>query len=276
MAQRIFALTTYLFRRLLYSLTGLLYVLATLAFWRVLFDPTQGTPELSYYTLVIGLFGAAFTFLVTLSIAGRANQAANYPLLARLPSRVEHLAAVLAASLLFALLLQLLLAVLALFRGPSLATVQALEIPPLWLAVDILAAVLALHASDLVTAGWSRVVLFSVLALFLFGKSLEGGPTSWAAQRAMAAGGWFLGHDLVAFGDMFSALGRWLSSGGSAAMDQLFGLPFWPLEAITEGVRSGAFSSAQALAPAILLLYAAVLFILAADLFASKDLFLTE
>ncbi len=276
MAQRIFTLTIYLFRSLLFSLAGLLYVVGTLVIWRVLFDPGQGTPELSYYTLVIGLFGAGVTFLVTLSVAGRAYRAANYPLLARLPSRVEHLAAVLAASLLFALLLQLLLALLGLFRGPSLATIQALEIPPLWLAVDILAAVLALHASELVTAGWSRVALFGLLAFFLFGRSLEGGPTSWAAQRALAAGAWFLNRDLVALGDLFSALGRWLSGGGSAVMDQLFGLPFWPFEAMTGAIRSGAFTSAQALAPAILLLYAAVLFLLAADLFASKDLFLTE
>lgn len=276
MAQRIFTLTIYLFRSLLYSLPGLLYILATLVLWRVLFDPTQGTPELSYYTLVIGLFGAGVTFLVTLSVAGRAYRAANYPLLARLPSRVEHLTAVLGASLLFAVLLQLLLALLALFRGPSLATVQALEIPPLWLAVDILAAVLALHASDLVTTGWSRVFLYSLLALFLFGRSLEGGPTSWAAQRAMAAAGWFLGHNLLGFSDLFMGIGRWLSSAGNSVVDQLFGLPFWPFEAMTEAIRSGAFTSAQALAPAILLLYAAVLFILAADLFASKDLFLTE
>ena len=47
MAQRIFTLTIYLFRSLLYSLPGLLYILATLVLWRVLFDPTQGTPELS-------------------------------------------------------------------------------------------------------------------------------------------------------------------------------------------------------------------------------------
>lgn len=276
MAQRILTLTIYLFRSLLFSLAGMFYLLATLVVWRVLFDPTQGTPELSYYTLVIGLFGAGVTFLATLSVAGRAYRAHNYPLLARLPSRVEHLAAVLSASLLFALLTQLLLALLGLFRGPSLATIHVLEIPPLWLAVDILAAVLALHASDLVTAGWSRVYLFSFLAVFLFGQSLEGGPTSWIAQRALAAGRWFLTHDLVAFSDLFNTLGRWLSNSGGAVVDQLFRVPFWPFEAMTAAIRSGGFTNAQALAPAILLLYATILFMLAADLFASKDLFLTE
>lgn len=276
MAQRILTLTIYLFRSLLFSLAGVFYLLGTLVVWRVLFDPTQGTPELSYYTLVIGLFGGGVTFLATLSVAGRAYQAYNYPLLARLPSRVEHLAAVLSASLLFALLSQLLLALLGLFRGPSLATIHVLEIPPLWLAVDILAAVLALHASDLVTAGWSRVYLFSLVAVFLFGQSLEGGPTIWVAQRALAAGRWFLSHDLVAFSDLFNALGRWLSSSGGAVVDQLLRVPFWPFEAMTDAIRSGGFTSAQALAPAILLLYATILFMLAADLFASKDLFLTE
>jgi hypothetical protein len=276
MAQRILTLTFYLFRGLLFSLPAILYFLAALVLWRVFFDPTQRTPELSYYTLVIGLFGAGITFLVTLSVAGRAHLAANYPLLARLPSRVEHLVAVLGASLLFALVVQLFLALLGLFRGPSLATIRVLEIPPLWLAVDILAAVLALHASDLVTAGWSRVYLFSLLALFLFGRSLEGGPAGWIAQGAMTLGQWFLGRNLIAVSDLFNALGRWLSSSGSAVLDQLFGIPFWPFQAMTEAIRSGSFSSSQALAPAILLLYATILFVLAADLFAGKDLFFTE
>ena len=104
---------------------------------------------------------------------------------------------------------------------------------------------------DLVTTGWSRVFLYSLLALFLFGRSLEGGPTSWAAQRAMAAAGWFLGHNLLGFSDLFMGIGRWLSSAGNSVVDQLFGLPFWPFEAMTDAIRSGAFTSAQALAPAI-------------------------
>jgi hypothetical protein len=276
MAQRILTITAYLFRSLLFSLAGIFYVLLALVFWRIFFDPAQPTPELSYYVLVIGLFGAGTTFLITLSIASRAYRAVNYPLLARLPSRVEHLAAVLAAALLFANLLQLLVAVLATYHGPSLTVAGTIEIPPLWLAVDILAAVLALHASDLVAAGWSRVYLFTLIALFLFGQALEGGPASWLAERAATAGRWFLRQNLVALSDLASSIGGWLSGGGGSVLDRLLGLPFWPFRSMIDAVRAGGFELTEALAPAILLLYATILFMLAADLFANKDLFLTE
>jgi hypothetical protein len=276
MAQRIITIASFLFRTLLFSLGGTMYVLLALVFWRIFFDPRQSTPELSYYTLVIGLFGGAITFLVTLAVAGRAYRATNYPLLARLPSRVEHLTAVLCASLLFSLLLQFFVALLATYNGPSLLTARLLEIPPVWLAVDILAAVLALHASDLVAAGWSRVYVFTLLAVFLFGQGLERGTASWLSARLADASRWFIGHDLVVFSDLASSFARWLSGSGSSTLDSLFSLPFWPIQAIAEAVQSGSFAPGQALAPAILLLYATILFMLAADLFANKDLFLTE
>lgn len=276
MAQRIITITIYLFRSLLFSLAGVFYILIALVFWRVFFDPRQSTPELPYYMLVTALFGAAITFLVTLSVAGRAYRATNYPLLARLPSRVEHLTGVLSAALLFSLLLQMLVALLATYHGPPLLTVRTLEIPPIWLAVDILAAVLALHASDLVAAGWSRVYLYTLLAIFLFGQGLEGGAATWLAARLAGAARWFMGQNLIVFSDLANTLASWFGGSGSEVLDRLFSLPFWPVHAIAGAVQSGGFAPAQALAPAILLLYATILFMLAADLFANKDLFLTE
>lgn len=276
MAQRILTIIGYLFRSLLFSLAGIFYILLALVYWRLFFDPAQTTPEPSYYILVIGLFGAVVTFLITLSIAARAYRAVNYPLLARLPSRVEHLAAVLGAALLFATLLQLLVAVLATYHGPVFTVAGAIEIPPLWLAVDILAAVLALHASDLVTAGWSRVYLFTLIALFLFGQALDGGPASWLAERAATAGRWFLRQHLVVFSDLANTISIWLTGTGGGVLDRLLGLPFWPFHSMIDAVRAGGFALGEALAPAILLLYATILFMLAADLFANKDLFLTE
>jgi hypothetical protein len=276
MAQRILTVTAYLFRSLLFSLAGVFYVLLALVFWRLFFDPSQSTPEPSYYVLVLGLFGAVSTFLITLSIASRAYRAVNYPLLARLPSRVEHLTAVLFASLLYAFLLQLLLALLATFRGPSLTLAHIVEIPPLWLAIDILVAVLALHASDLVTAGWSRVYLYTALAVFLFGQALEGGASSWLAARFLGAGRWFLQRNLVAFSDLAQTIAGWLTGTMGAVFDRFIELPFWPFRAMIDAVREGRFTLTESLAPAILLLYATILFMLAADLFANKDLFLTE
>src|SRR5690606_33198439 len=122
-------------------------------------------PDADYYILVIMLFGAALSFLVTLATAGLANRALNLPLLARLPSRVEYLAAVFFASLAVAVLLQLLLALLALWGRPELADGRYLDIPPIWLSVDIVASALALHASELTVHGWSRVWVYGGIAL---------------------------------------------------------------------------------------------------------------
>ena len=112
MIRRIFVLSAYLFRSLLFSLSGLLYILLALAFYRIFFDPSQQTPDADYYTLVLGLFGIVFVFLVTLSVAGRANKAIHLPLIVRVPSRVEYLTSVTLAALAFSLVIQFLIVLL--------------------------------------------------------------------------------------------------------------------------------------------------------------------
>ena len=82
-------------------------------------------------------------------MAARANEAAHYPLIVRLPSKVEFLTAVLLSTLITTIFLQLLVALLALVGGPNMSLGRVLEIPPIWIAVNVLAAVLAMHASDL-------------------------------------------------------------------------------------------------------------------------------
>ena len=276
MARRIFTLTRYLFRSLSFSLAGVLYILVALAFWRIFFDPEQGTPDAAYYIMVIGLFGAALSFLVTLSIAARAHSAVNYPLLVRLSSRVEHLTAVLISSLLFSGLLQLLVGILAVYRGPALTSGQILEIPPIWVAANILAITLALHASDLVTAGWSRVAVYGLLAVFLFGQELDSVGNSWLGERLGRTGGWFYQRGWMLPGNLLNRFSLWLDESGVSALAEIFELAFWPFHALTAAVQAGQFRPVQALAPAILLLYATALFLLAAEFFASKDLFLFE
>ncbi|MFN2221428.1 MAG: hypothetical protein ACK2UH_02675, partial [Candidatus Promineifilaceae bacterium] len=169
MIARIFALSRYLLRSLLLSLAGFLYILLALVFYIIFFDPRQQTPDLDYFILLLGLFGMAFSFIVTLSVAARANQAVHYPLIVKLPSRIEYLSAVFIASLIYGFIMQLVVAGVALVaNGPDITIRQALEIPPLWIAGDILLVVVALHASDLVARGWSRVYVFSVLGLLLY------------------------------------------------------------------------------------------------------------
>lgn len=275
MIQRILALAGYLIRSLTFSLSGVLYIIMALIYYFVMFQ--QRTPEVAYFTLAVGVFGGVATFLVTLSLAARANQAASYPLIVRLPSRVEYLTAVFLAAVFFATLLQLLVALLALLRnGPALSLLQAIEIPPVWLAVSILAATLALHASDFVTEGWSRVYLFGLLALLLFSQDGNGTLTRWLAELVRTFSNWAMRQELPGISRPLGALSTWLANQGSQTLGEMVGLVFWPFRAITEAAISGNYSRAQAFAPALLLLYATFLFLLAADLFAGKDLYFTE
>lgn len=275
MIQRLTTLCGYLTFRIAFSLSGLLYLIGTLVYYWLAFQ--QPSPEPSYFILVVGLFGAVVTFLLTLSLAARANEAVNFPLLVRLPSRIEYLTAVFLTALVLGLLLQLLMAVLALLRhGPDLSLGLAVEIPPIWLALNVLAAVFALHASELVTAGWSRVYLYGTLATLLFLQGSHAAVTSWLSDRFFTIANNMNQVWLAPVSRAFRQTGIWLNGVGGEWVERLVSFVFWPLQAITEGVASGQFSRAQALAPAVLLLYAAIIFMLAADLFANKDLHLHE
>lgn len=273
MIQRVATLTNYFVKTVLVSLTGVFYLLLTLAFWYLLFNPGQQTPDVAYYQLLIGVFGAAIAFLVTLSVAVRANDAQHYPLLVRLKSRVEFVTAVLLSSLIIALFYQLLLMVLGLINGPSLTLGALLEIPPIWLAPMILMAVLALHASDFITIGWSRIYVFGILAIFLFGQGLK---NESLASFATSLSRYAINQGWVEISTSMENYANTLSQTDENMLSRLFGFVFWPFQALADGITNGYFSANQALAPAILLLYATVLFLLAVDLFANKDLEFTE
>ena len=277
MNQRVRAITGYLFKSLLFSLAGLLYILVALAFYYVLFAPGQRTPDGDYYFLVIGIFGAALSFLVTLSVSSRANKAEHFPFLVRLPSRVEYLSAVMLAALLFALLVELAIALLALvINGPALGYHDLLVILPVWLTADLLFVVLALHATDLVTLGWSRVYVFGILGILLYLQSGNALIKDWLSGAFRDLGSALLSQGIDGLSAIAFDISGWLATNGANFLDQLFSIVFWPFSAIANAAVNGSFTLAQALAPAILLLYATGLFILAASFFARKDLFLTE
>lgn len=278
MNQRITALTTYFLRSLTYSLTGAIYLISGIAYWAIMFPPGQTTPEPSYYVLVLAAFGAVITFLATLTISSKANQSANVAWIVRLPSRIEYLTAVFLAAMIFAFSLQVLIAVLALFRGPDLTFMVILQIPPIWISLNILTAVLALHATDFVASGWSRVYLFGLIAIFLFGQSLSSvsNSSSWLIIQINALSRTLMGEGYFSLVTPLNNLSNWLQNDGAASLSNLFSLPFWPFHAIANAVVTGSFNNAQALAPAVILLYATLLVLLASDLFATKDLDLTE
>lgn len=274
--QRVFTLTRYFLRSLFFSLTGLLYLILALIYWNLFFNPSQGTPDIENYVLIIGVFGVAVSFLVALSVASRANQAVHMPLVTRLPSRIEYLTAVLFSSVLAATMLQLLVAALAMFRGPGLLWGRLLEIPPLWLATNVFAVVLALHASDFVAVGWSRVTLFGILGLLLLGNSADGAISSWFVVRL---NGWSTALNQMGWqvlGEWLKNASVWLNGREVGILSQVYDWLVWPFNAISEAVVNGFFTAPQALAPAVILLYAAILFLLSADLFAGKDLEFVE
>jgi hypothetical protein len=66
--------------------------------------------------------------------------------------------------------------------------------------------------------------------------------------------------------------GVWLNGRETGILAQVYSWIIWPFTAISDAVINGFFTATQALAPAIIMLYAAILFLLSADLFADKDL----
>ncbi|MGB3714915.1 MAG: hypothetical protein WA996_10855 [Candidatus Promineifilaceae bacterium] len=277
MSQRISALSLYLLRSITISLTGLLYILFALVFYMIFFDPRQQTPDADYYVLVLGLFGALFAFLVTLTVASRANRAVHFPFLVRLPSRIEYLTSVMLASMVFTLGVQFLLGLFAILaNGPDFSFRQLMDIPPIWIAGNTLFMVLALHASDLVANGWSRVYVFGVLAVLLYFQSGLGLLADGIAGIFDRLGNAFLTQGWTSIANPAFAFSDWIVGAGSDLLQGLTGIIFWPFSSIANASASGYFSLSQALAPTLLLLYATILFVLAADLFASKDLYLTE
>lgn len=277
MSQRILTLSRYLFRSLTLSLAGLLFFLLALAFWLVFLDPRQRTPDIDYYILVIGVFGAALTFLVTLAVASRANRAVNFPFLVRLPSRIEYLVSVLATSLVFAAIIQSIVALLSLFvNGPDTSFGKLLEIPPIWTSLNIFACVLALQASDLVSAGWSRVYIFGSIAVLLYGRGAISTIGEWLAGLFNRLGNQFLSQGWVDLSSAAFRISSWLADTGSDLLATLVDIVFWPFYAISDAIQQGFFSRTQALAPAIILIYSTILFLLAANYLFSKDLYLSE
>lgn len=272
MIQRITILSVYFVKSVIFSLAGLLLVIFSLIYWAVFFPPGQGTPDVENYIILLGVLGAVVTFMAALSTASKAGRLENYPFMVRLPSRIEYLIAVLLGAISIGLLLQLLVAGLALIRGPNLTTANWLTLPPLWLSLNILAALLAIHATDMVATGWSRVIIFGTLAVLLLLNSSATSSDSWLAARLNDLSLVWTRLNLMWFADITTSVSRWLESSSLDRLGQVASQFFWPFRAMVTGVMNGGFNTSQALAPAVVILYGTILFLIAALLFSSKDL----
>ncbi|MEM7801799.1 MAG: hypothetical protein AAF633_21575 [Chloroflexota bacterium] len=278
MRRRILTLTQYLLYRLLYSLTGLIYLVLAGAYYWIAFRTR--TPEPDYFVLVIGFFGGLIAFFTTLSLAGRANEAKSYPFFMRLESRIEYLTALLLSAFIFSVTLQLLMSVVVLFRnGPEITTTTLIDLPPIWFSINVLSIVVAMHASDFVSRGWSRVWVFGLLAVLLLLGDGSSGLSRWLTDQLRNLSLQDAGDSplLQQFQENLLVWADFISGEGGDVLGGLVSFVFWPIRAIINAeLAGGSFTQAQAFAPAVLLLYATFLFLLASDYFASKDLMLTE
>lgn len=275
MIGRIWTLARYLLNSFLRSITGIVLLLMTFAFWLIFFAPNGGaTPEPAYFTSLVGILGATLALFSAMGIASIANRAEHVPFFPRLDSRVEFLTSVLLASLCFSIVVQFLAGLMImLFPGrPQLTLGSLVDIPPLWLSLNIIAAVTGIHASDFAARGWSRVVIFGLLVLFLFGQGIDARIMAWVARNVRRLSSRLFADGRDGMGQFLDRIARWSTAEGPQFFDNLFGFVFWPFRAISDAVRAGEFGFAEALAPAVLLLYATILFMLAADQFANKDL----
>lgn len=272
MIQRILILIGYFSKSVFFSLSGLILLILSIVYWAVFFPPGQGTPDIENYIILIGALGAAATFLTTLAVSSKAGRMENFPLIVRLPSRVEYLVAVLVSSIFIGLILQLLVAGLAVIRGPELTTARLIAIPPMWLSINFLAAILAMHASDLVTAGWSRVIIFGLLAVALVLNSASLSPETWFSDRLSDLADLFSRINLMWFSDLTASAAAWAYDSPLSGLARIATIIFWPFRAMADAVFAGNLTPSQALAPAVVVLYGAILFLIAATLFAGKDL----
>jgi hypothetical protein len=134
-----------------------------------------------------------------------------------------------------------------------------LDIVPVWIAFLFLGAALGLHMSELVRRGWSRSGIYAVLAFILFSLNQQqsGVPVelsdrfNWVPHIMPDPAKW-----------------EWAVN--------VTNVIIWPISAAVQVARSTPYTTAESLAPAMLLLLSALIFWLAVVLFGRKDLFLPE
>jgi hypothetical protein len=233
---RTWTLALFLTRDLFLSLTGIVPLAAALAFGLIAFEYGMDQPQ--FFT-VAGLGIGMICLLTTLLLASRANRASSYLLVARLHHRAEILAALLLSSLGITTVLALLIAAANLLAGRlTLEFPSLLWLLPTWLALWLMLSALALILSALSSRDGSNLVAYLLVVGLLLVND----------QRVMLEG---------------RRLG-WLSRAAAAVL--------WPVSTLLSRATADLHDRSYFLALALTLLYALLLFGLAAQLFVDKDL----
>jgi hypothetical protein len=237
---RIWTLTIFLIRDLFRSLTAVIPVAIAVAFGLIAFQ--YGMDQAQFFT-VAGLGNGVICLVTALLLAGRANRAVTYPLLARLHRRAELLAAPVLGSLLITAALAVLVAVANLLTGRlTLEWPSALWLLPTWLPLWLLAAAMALPLSTLVSRGGSHLVGYGLLlALLILAEKNAPAPI-----RRL----------------------QWLI--------RLADTVLWPVSTVLSRASAGIHDRTYLLALALTAVYALLLYTLADLLLADKDLLWTE
>lgn len=237
---RIRTLTWFLVRELFCSPAGVIPLAAAMAFGLIAFEYGMDQPQ---FISVAGVGTGALCLLSGLLLASRVGRAWSYPLFAHLKRRSEMLAAIVLASVGITFVLSLFITAGNLLAGrltldfPSCLWIL-LTWPPLWL----LAAALALPLSPLTARAGSHLAGWVVLAALL------------------------VGHDQAAR----------LRQGGMERVADAISVVFWPVTTLMARASAGVYDRSYLLALGLTMAYAAVLFVLASEAFADKDLLWPE
>ncbi len=237
---RVWTLALFFVRDLFRSLAAVVPLAVALAFGLMAFE--YGMDQAQFIP-VAGLGSGAIGWLAALLLAGRADRATSFLLVARLRRRVELLAALFIGSLGLMAVWAILIAVPNLLAGRlTLEFPSALWIGPTWLALWSLAVALALALSGLVHRGVSHLVGYVLLTALLVAND----------QKALLAE-----HRLEGLVRIVNAL-------------------LWPVSTLLAQAAAGRHDRLYFLALALTSGYAALLFALAGQLLAGKDLLWQE
>lgn len=237
---RIWTLSLYLTRCLFRSLAGVIPLAYALVFGLVAFE--YGMDQSQFIT-VGGLGIGGICLLATVLLTSQANRAGFYPLLARLRRRSELLGAAGLGGLGTTAILALLITVTSLLTHRLILHFPSLLwIAPTWLALWLFLTSLSLSLSSLVNRNGSQLLGYVVVVGVLVANDRE----SWLIGRGLD---W-----LVRAVDFF----------------------LWPLSTLLTNASAGDHGRTYFLALAGTLVYALLLFALAAQLFERKDLLWPE
>jgi hypothetical protein len=238
--KRVWTLTLFLSRDLFLSLSGIVPLAAALAFGLIAFEYGMDQPQ--FFT-VAGVGIGVICLLTTLLVAGRANRASCYLPIARLHHRAELLAALVLSSLGITAILAIVIAVGNLVTGRlTLEFPSVLWVLPTWLVLWLMMSSLALILSSLVGRDGSNLIGY----LLVVGLLVTNDQKAVLEARRLT----------------------WLTRAVTAVL--------WPVSTLLTRASAGLHDRSYFLALALTLVYALLLFALAAQLFVDKDLLWAE